>query len=1002
MKECSKCRNCYNDAVETCPLDDNFLVFTITGDTVISGRYILESRLGQGGMGIVFKAKHRFLKSSHAIKIILPSLVNDDKSLLVRFRQEAVLAASIDHPNVIRVTDFGVENDIMPFLVMEFVDGTPLSFYLQEGRPLMLSDAYGLFRPAALGVAEAHRKGIAHRDLKPQNIMVQKNLPPKKAVKVLDFGLAKIKSADSYPSLIQAQTLNIVGSPPYMSPEQWSGEGVDHRTDIYALAVIFFQMLTGRLPFQGDNMPAMMYQHLTVPAPTAASMGIPLSPDIEAVIQKGLQKEPDNRYDSLDTMLIELGQAIANSDTSDFTRADTEYIISPISSSARIPKPVDTAPLSNSQKERFYSYFDSLEKPVLLADGQLAQDFLDAQDRIEIAKTQAVRADLLVQELAEAQKQAEEAQEKAVQAKQRIEADVRRQVEAEMERLVVEGHAQREAEALRLAEEVDARKKAEDRANYLAQAALEAQQLAEIERKKREEESQQRELHLGVRRQAELAAQQLAEQVAEAKRKYEEAKNEAACEAGFRMEAEAKRQKIESELYTVAQNEAERRKLIEAEAKKQIQQQADRFEKEAFAAQQRLEEARLLTEFEAQKREQADAARVHAEEEAKRLEQEIIEVQRQMQEMRQHITAESRGQYSSLQNFDSPKSLSPDRFPSGRSPSYGSNPGSPLQDTIAGLTQATHGQSGQPSKEIPFNLLNTGRVTVSKTPVVPIAVGILAILLLAGGGLGIYFMALRPGNVVDERGDVNRSVENPAATTTFFLPERVLIQGGRFQMGRNDIANKMDEEWGNQYPAHAVPVNPFYIDRTETTNEQYAQFVTATDYKPPSYWTNGKPPAGEEKFPVTSVTLADAKAYADWISKRDNKKCSLPTEEQWEFAARNGSKETLFPWGDVWRPDSSKLDGRAVAVGTSNDKTEVGGIEDMLGNVSEWTTSTYSLYPGHTGVITPDQHLISVRGLNWSTPAASLKKPNWLLTFRNPVPEDEKYAFLGFRLVCEP
>ena len=241
-------------------------------------------------MGIVFRAKHKFLKSSHAIKIILPSLVSDDDNLLVRFRQEAILAASIDHPNVIRVTDFGVENDIMPFLVMEYIDGIPLSDYLVDGKPLTIKEAFDLFMPVAEGVAEAHQKGIVHRDLKPQNIMVQKGLPLKKAIKVLDFGLAKIKSADSYPSLIQAKTMNIVGSPPYMSPEQWSGEGVDHRTDIYALAVILYQMLTGKLPFQADSMPGMMYQHLTVTAPSAQSHGVSLKPEIEAVVQKGLEK----------------------------------------------------------------------------------------------------------------------------------------------------------------------------------------------------------------------------------------------------------------------------------------------------------------------------------------------------------------------------------------------------------------------------------------------------------------------------------------------------------------------------------------------------------------------------------------------------------------------------------------------------------------------------------------------------------------------------------------
>jgi serine/threonine-protein kinase len=337
MRECTKCRNCYDDDVDVCPVDGTTPVVTIAGSTTLSGRYILESRLGQGGMGIVFRAKHKFLKSLHAVKIILPSLVTDDENLLVRFRQEAILAASIDHPNVIRVTDFGVENDVMPFLVMEYIDGIPLSNYLDEGKPLTLKEAFDLFIPIAEGVAEAHLKGIVHRDLKPQNIMVVKNLPLSKAIKVLDFGLAKIKSADSYPSLIQAKTMNIVGSPPYMSPEQWSGEGVDHRTDIYALAVILYQMLTGKLPFQADSMPAMMYQHLTVTAPSAASLGINLLPGIEAVVQKGLEKDPQNRFESMDRMLIDLENASGTPSKRTMTGAETEYMISPRSIETGLP-----------------------------------------------------------------------------------------------------------------------------------------------------------------------------------------------------------------------------------------------------------------------------------------------------------------------------------------------------------------------------------------------------------------------------------------------------------------------------------------------------------------------------------------------------------------------------------------------------------------------------------------------------------------------------------------
>jgi len=251
----------------------------------------LEKRLGKGGMGIVYKANHKFLKSSHAIKVILPELVQQDESLLIRFRQEAVLAASIDHPNVIRVTDFGVEDETMPYLVMEFVDGDSLASFLKPDEPLPLKKAYELFHPAALGVAEAHRRGITHRDLKPENIIVQKGLPLRKAVKVLDFGLAKIKSLESFGSLVQAKTMSVVGSPPYMSPEQWENDRVDHYTDIYGLGVILFQMLTGHLPFHGTTIPSVMYQHLMAPTPAFASLGISLSSEIEAVVRKALEKK---------------------------------------------------------------------------------------------------------------------------------------------------------------------------------------------------------------------------------------------------------------------------------------------------------------------------------------------------------------------------------------------------------------------------------------------------------------------------------------------------------------------------------------------------------------------------------------------------------------------------------------------------------------------------------------------------------------------------------------
>ena len=969
MKECTKCRNCYDDEVDVCPIDGIAPVFTIAGSTTLSGRYVLETRLGQGGMGIVFRAKHKFLKSSHAVKIILPSLVSDDENLLVRFRQEAILAASIDHPNVIRVTDFGVENDVMPFLVMEYIDGIPLSNYLVEGKPLTVKEAFDLFIPIAEGVAEAHRKGIVHRDLKPQNIMVIKNLPLTKAIKVLDFGLAKIKSADSYPSLIQAKTMNIVGSPPYMSPEQWSGEGVDHRTDIYALAVILYQMLTGKLPFQADSMPAMMYQHLTVPAPTAASHGVTLLPGIESVVQKGLEKDPNNRFESMDQMLVELENGSGTPSKRMMTGAETEYMISPPSVETGVPTG-EARPLSDTQKKRFYSYFDSQEKPVLVADPHLAQEFLEAQDQIESAKTEAINADLLVKELVEAQKVAEAAQDKAIQAKQRMEADVRRQVEAEMKRLAVEDQAKREADVQRLAQEVEARRLAEERANYLAQEALEAQQLAEAERRKNQEEAQQRELHQDGRREAEMQAQQLAAQVAEAKREYEAARNEAAREAALRTEAEKKQKQIESELQTVATNEAERRKMVEARAKELIEEQAGRFEKEALAAKQRLEEARSLIELEAQKREKAEAARIQAEGEAERLSQEIIEVQRQMEEMRQHVTVDS---------------------------ATGMNPNS-MRNTGSSLTPLTQ-LSGAASTEIPSAFLDTGKIPNKKPLFAAAAIGIVAIFLLGGGALGLYLLLGR-SPVEPANDNTNRQVESTPDANQPIARKSVFIQGGTFMMGSNDIQDKYDEDYGNEFPAHEETLSSFNMDVYETTNAQYAEFV-ASGHKPPSYWVSNQPPDGQENNPVTNVSLRDAKAYAEWISKRENKVCRLPSEIEWEYAARNGSQNTIFPWGGQDLGDYAMLKGRdAVAVGSMGDETQ-NGIEDMMGNVSEWTSSPFALYKGHPSTKRFDD-LFAVRGLNFKTPDKLFKKPQLLLMYRQYLEENKDYDFLGFRLVCEP
>src|SRR5919108_1883955 len=167
MKECPVCRRCYPDEINHCPQDSGETAPSLLGEPTLDARYLLERRLGQGGMGVVFRARHIFLKTSHAIKIILPDLVGNDPMLITRFRQEALAAAAIRHQNIIAVTDFGVVRGTMPFLVMEFVNGRSLQEIMAQEGAMPVARAFELICPAAAGVAAAHRQNIVHRDLKP-------------------------------------------------------------------------------------------------------------------------------------------------------------------------------------------------------------------------------------------------------------------------------------------------------------------------------------------------------------------------------------------------------------------------------------------------------------------------------------------------------------------------------------------------------------------------------------------------------------------------------------------------------------------------------------------------------------------------------------------------------------------------------------------------------------------------------------------------------------------
>jgi serine/threonine-protein kinase len=251
------------------------------------GRYLVESELGRGAMGIVYKARDPMLERTVAIKTINMALEREGiKEYEARFRQEARAAGGLNHPAIVTIYDIGRSGDVA-YMAMEFIQGVELRALLAGGKPLPLERAVSIAAQVAEGLAYAHERGVVHRDVKPANIMVA----PDGSVKITDFGIARLRASGDL-----TQTGTMLGSPRYMSPEQVLGKRADHRSDVFSLGIIFYEMLTGAPPFAGDNVTALMYQivNFVPPAPSAVNRQLPEL--IDFVIAKALAKPLEERY----------------------------------------------------------------------------------------------------------------------------------------------------------------------------------------------------------------------------------------------------------------------------------------------------------------------------------------------------------------------------------------------------------------------------------------------------------------------------------------------------------------------------------------------------------------------------------------------------------------------------------------------------------------------------------------------------------------------------------
>jgi predicted Ser/Thr protein kinase len=268
---------------------------------LLDGRYRIVRLLGEGGMGAVYLASHVGLGRDVAIKFLHAELVSRDE-VVGRFYREAQAAAAIRHKNIIEVFDVGVSPQGEPFLVMEYLEGESLAGLLKRAGPLNLGTACAVMEPVLHALQAAHRKGIIHRDLKPDNIFLayQQGEPP--VVKIIDFGISKFAQGEF--DKWRTKTGSVMGTPAYMSPEQARGSaGLDHRTDIYSMGTILFEMLTGALPFAGSNFAEYLSAMLIDDprAPQSVCAGFPA--EAEPLVRKALAKNPDQRFQNAAEML---------------------------------------------------------------------------------------------------------------------------------------------------------------------------------------------------------------------------------------------------------------------------------------------------------------------------------------------------------------------------------------------------------------------------------------------------------------------------------------------------------------------------------------------------------------------------------------------------------------------------------------------------------------------------------------------------------------------------
>jgi len=315
MKYCPSCHKTYPGEYNVCPADQTGLQSSreFQPGMIIRNKYQILERIGIGGMGAVYKGRHVTFNELCAIKVVNDSIAGDS-NVLQRFQTEAVVTRKLRHPNAVRVDDFDYTDDGRPFIVMELVEGRNVGEVLQAEGAMRVPRAVRIATQVARALGAAHKLGFVHRDIKPGNIILAVDQEGQETAKVLDFGIAKLRQAAGDTQAGMTMTGMVVGTPLYMSPEQFMGKKgggeIDGRSDLYSLGVVLYQMVTAQLPFDGDTLYSIMMQHMqgNVRPPDELVPELKIPPSLSRMILKSIDKSRELRFQNAEEFVASLDQ----------------------------------------------------------------------------------------------------------------------------------------------------------------------------------------------------------------------------------------------------------------------------------------------------------------------------------------------------------------------------------------------------------------------------------------------------------------------------------------------------------------------------------------------------------------------------------------------------------------------------------------------------------------------------------------------------------------------